>query len=145
MFRDIRYAIRSVRRWRFGAVTAALTLAIGIGAATSLFAFLRAVLSDAQVEDPSTVGRIYASSPTLHVERAPLSVDDFKMASAAASFESIAAYTVTETVMAMGAHVSGFGRSGVRRILRCTANAHCGRPPAESRGLPRRRGRCCGQ
>ena len=60
MLREIRHAVRSVRRWHFGAVTAVLTIAIGIGTATSLYALLRAVLSNAHIEDPGTVGRIYA-------------------------------------------------------------------------------------
>ena len=32
MLRDLRLALRSVRSWRFGAIAAILTLAIGIGA-----------------------------------------------------------------------------------------------------------------
>ena len=73
MWRDIRYAVRSLLRWRFGAVAAALTLAIGIGTATSLYSLLRVVLSDVHIEGPDTVGRIDASRNTLNVERAPLS------------------------------------------------------------------------
>jgi hypothetical protein len=41
MLRDIRHAVRSLRRWRLGAFMAIATLAIGIGTATSLYAFLR--------------------------------------------------------------------------------------------------------
>ena len=107
MLREIRHAVRSVSRWRSGAVMAALTLAIGIGTATSLYAFLHAVLSIApHIEDLSTVGRIYASSPTLGVERAPLSLNDFQLAAGASSFESVAAYTVDDAVMAMGAQTA---------------------------------------
>jgi putative ABC transport system permease protein len=106
VLRDLRHAVRSVCRWRFGAVTAVLTLAIGIGTATGLYALLHAVLSDAQIEEPATVGRIYASSVTVGVERAPLSLDDFQMAITASSFEAVAAYTVSDTVMATGAHTA---------------------------------------
>jgi len=115
MIRAIRHAVRSVRRWRSAAVTAALTLAIGIGTATSLYAFFRAVLNSApHIEDPGTVGRIYASSTTLGVDRAPLSLNDFQLAAVVSSFESVAAYTVDDTVMAMGAQTATVSAGQVR-------------------------------
>lgn len=104
MLRDLRIAVRTLRSWRWGATAAVLTLAIGIGATTSLYALLRAALSDSapQIEDVARVARIYASNPTAGVERTPVTFDDFTtLLSNARSFESIAAWTRAQ--MATGA------------------------------------------
>ena len=96
MFRDIRHAVRFPRSWRLGAAVAVATLAIGIGTTTSLYVFLRSVLgiTGPQIDEVDSVGRIYASSRTLGVERAPLSLTDVQSSlTGASSFESIAAYS----------------------------------------------------
>src|SRR5687767_9691927 len=106
MLRDIRYAVRSLRRWRFGAAMAIITLTIAIGTATSLYAFLRASLGKQtpQIEDIEEVARIYASNRSLSVERGPTSLLDFQTAlSKATSFDSIAAYEFGEREIVVGA------------------------------------------
>jgi hypothetical protein len=123
MLPAIRQAIRSVGRWRSGATIAVLTLAIGIGTATSLYAFLHAVLSRApQIEDLATVGRIYAVSPTLGVERTSLSLNDFQMVTTASSFESVGAYIVDDSVLTLGAQTrkvsAGHASAGFFDVLR---------------------------
>jgi hypothetical protein len=50
MLRDLRLAVRALRSWRGGAVLAVLTLAIGIGTTTALYALLRVALADSTVE-----------------------------------------------------------------------------------------------
>ena len=95
MLRDIRHAVRFLRSWRLGAAVAVATLAIGIGTTTSLYVFLRSVLgiTGPRIDEVESVGRIYASSRTLGVERAPLSLTDFQSSlTGASSFESTAAY-----------------------------------------------------
>ena len=64
MLRDLRLAFRSLRAWRFGAFVAVLTLAVGIGTATSMYALVRVALSSTipDIEDLPPLGRIYASS-----------------------------------------------------------------------------------
>src|SRR6185436_13475966 len=76
MWREIRDAIRSVWRWRLGAAFAILTLAVGIGGATSLYAFLRTALSTSGSLDDPALARIYESNPARPGERGALSADD---------------------------------------------------------------------
>ena len=95
MLRELSYALRSLRSWRLGAVAAVLTLAIGIGTATSMFALVRMTLTSTipDVEDLPALGRIYASSRTLGVERAFLTLKDVDLLATASSFDSVGAYT----------------------------------------------------
>jgi putative ABC transport system permease protein len=97
MLREFRFAARALGRWRLGAAAAVLTLAVAIGTATALAAFLRALLDPgAEVPDVARVGRIYAASPPLRVERGPVSFVEFQAILAHASaFESVAAYAAT--------------------------------------------------
>lgn len=55
---DVRYAIRSLRRSEFVATITILTLGLGIGAVTALFAVVKAVLLDPMVPDQDRVVRI---------------------------------------------------------------------------------------
>lgn len=95
MLRELRQALRSLRSWPFGAVTAGLTLGIGIGTATSMYGLVRMALASTMpdVEDMPALGRIYASSRTLGVERAQLTFKDVNLLATASSFESVGAYT----------------------------------------------------
>lgn len=95
MLRELRQALRSLRSWPFGAVTAGLTLAIGIGTATSMYGLVRMALASTMpdVEDMPALGRIYASSRTLGVERSQLTLKDVNLLATASSFESVGAYT----------------------------------------------------
>jgi predicted permease len=105
MLGDLRYAVRSLRRWPLGAAMAIATLTIAIGTATGLYALLRASLANQtpQIENIDAVARIYASSRSLDVARAPLSLVDFQSALAtASSFESIAAYQSDEHQITVG-------------------------------------------
>lgn len=104
MSRELRHALRSLRSWRFGAVTATLTLAVGIGTATSMYALVRTALSSTipDVEDLPALGRIYASSRTLGVERSQLTVKDVDVLAKAASFESVGAYLSDDSELIAG-------------------------------------------
>lgn len=105
MLRDIRLGFRMLRSWRFGAVAAVLTLAIAIGTASSMYALVRMVLSSAipDIEDLASLGRIYASSRPLGVERAQLTLKDLDLLEGSSSFESVAAYTSEESDLVAGA------------------------------------------
>jgi predicted permease len=105
MLREFRYGFRSLRRWRVDALAAIVTLAIGIGTATSLFVFLRAASSGQtpRIADVESVGRIYASSRSLNVERAPLSANDAEsLLRATATFEAIGAYASSNRAVSRG-------------------------------------------
>ena len=93
-------------RWRLGAVVAIATLAVGIGTATSLLVFLRAVLASQTpgIDDLDAVGRIYESSRSLGVERAPLAMDDVRsLIDTTSSFEVVAGYTSVDRALTIGA------------------------------------------
>ena len=83
---------------------AALTLAIGIGSTTGLYAVVQVILADLPgVPDLARVGRIYASSPTLGVERGRISLGEFDGALArATSFRAIGAYADEDAVIGSG-------------------------------------------
>ena len=70
MFAEFRFIARSLIRWRGGAIVAVLTLSVGIGATTALYALVRVMLPDLPgVPDVGRLARVYASSPSLGVER----------------------------------------------------------------------------
>jgi putative ABC transport system permease protein len=143
MLRDLRVAVRSLRSWPFGAAAAILTLGVGIGAATSMFAFLRAALSGLPGSaDFDTVGRIYASGRGPTIERGQLTAGDLQVLASASSFESVAGWSPVEGDLRIGpdpvdadtAYVSG----GFFQVLR--ARAAMGRlfsaAEASGRGAP---------
>ncbi len=109
MLHDLRLAFRSLRSWRFGAIAAVLTLAIGIGTATSMFALVRMALTSTipDVDDLPSLGRIYASSRTLGIERSQLTLAALDLLGTASSFESVGAYASEESEITTGAeHVA---------------------------------------
>lgn len=105
MVSDIRYALRSLRRWRLSAAVAVATLTVAIGTATSLYEFLRATLTSQtpRIEEIEAVGRVYASNRSLGLERSAVSLLDFESGVAnASSFETVAAYRVDEREIVVG-------------------------------------------
>lgn len=94
MFTEFRFAARSLVRWRGGAVAAALTLSLGIGATTALYALVRVILPGMPgVPDIRQLARLYASSPSLGVERSPVALAEYDSTlSKATSFSAIGAY-----------------------------------------------------
>ena len=107
MFGEFRFAARTLARWRGGAVVAALTLAIGIGATTGLYALVRVMLADLPgVPALDRVGRVYATSPTLGVERSRVALHEFDSTlSTATSFAAIGAYADEDATLGGGADV----------------------------------------
>jgi putative ABC transport system permease protein len=104
MFAQLQSATRGLLRWRGGALVAVLTLTIGIGTATALYAVVRVILPDLPgVPELARVGRIYASSPALGVERGRVSLGEFDAALAkATSFRAIGAYADEDAVIGAG-------------------------------------------
>ncbi len=100
MLRDFRLAVRALRTWRWGAFLAVVTLGIGIGTTTALYALLRVALADlaVEIEDVGRVVRIYGEHPALGRRRSPVRLDDFErtQSSALHSFEALAAYEGVE-------------------------------------------------
>jgi predicted permease len=134
MFRDVRLAFRMLRSWRFGAVAAVLTLAIGIGTASSMYALVRMALASTipDVEDLPSLGRIYASSRTLGVERAQLTLKDADVLAASSSFESVGAYSSDESEMTAGGEPVSISAGEVSEGFFAAMRAHAaaGRLPS---------------
>jgi len=107
MFSQVRFATRGLVRWRGGALAAVVTLAIGIGAATALYGLVQVILPGLPgVPDVDRLGRIYASSPELGVERSPIAINEFDdTLSKTRSFAAIGAYAETDAAIGSGADV----------------------------------------
>ncbi|HXT33565.1 MAG TPA: ABC transporter permease, partial [Vicinamibacterales bacterium] len=107
MFSQVRFATRGLIRWRGGALAAVVTLAIGIGAATALYGLVQVILPGLPgVPDVDRLGRIYASSPELGVERSPIAINEFDdTLSKTRSFAAIGAYAETDAAIGSGADV----------------------------------------
>jgi putative ABC transport system permease protein len=128
---DLRQAVRTLARWRGGLVIAVLTLAVGIGTTTSLSALVRVMLADFPgVPEIDRVARVYASSPSLGVERAPVSLGEFdRTLSGASSFAAIGAYAQADATVGSAAEprqiTAGYASSGFFAAM--------GVPPAAGR------------
>ena len=107
MWSEFRFAARALARWRGGAIVAALTLAIGIGTTTALYALTRVLLADLPgVPELDRLARVYASSRTLGVERSPIALNEFdSILSKATSFAAIGAYADMDATLGAGADV----------------------------------------
>ena len=94
MFAEFRFAARSLVRWRGGALLALLTLSVGIGATTALYALVRVMVPGLPgVPDIGRLARVYSSSPSLGIERSPVALGDFDAAlSKATSFSAVGPY-----------------------------------------------------
>jgi len=128
---EIRSATRGLVRWRGGAVVAALTLTIGIGATTSLYALVRVLLADMSgVADVARLGRVYASSSALHVERSQVALNEFDATlSSAQSFSAIGAYSAVDAVLGTGQDV----RPAIAAYASPAFFTAMGVPPADGR------------
>jgi putative ABC transport system permease protein len=104
MLSEFRSAARGLARWRGGVIVAGLTLAIGIGTTTALYSLVRVTLANLPgVPDLSRVGRVYATSRLLGVERGRVALGEFDAAlSKATSFRAIGAYADEDAVVGTG-------------------------------------------
>jgi putative ABC transport system permease protein len=98
---DLKQSIRAIARWRWGAVMAIVTLAIGIGTTTGLYALARVMVADLRgVPEPRRLARVYASSASLGVERSPVALNEFDtVLTRATSFAAIGAYAQTDATI----------------------------------------------
>jgi predicted permease len=74
LWRDVRYAIRTLARVPTFCVSACLVLALGIGANTAIFSVVHAVLlRPLPYSEPDRIVRVFESNPALHVTAGPVS------------------------------------------------------------------------
>lgn len=99
LLHDLRYAARILRRsWSFAAVTV-LTLGLGIGVITALFAVINAVLLHPIVADQDRVVRIWKQDAERGQDRISISYPEFKAwREQARSFEGLAAINYFDAV-----------------------------------------------
>src|SRR5688572_13407896 len=126
--RDLRFAVKSLRRAPGFTFIAVLTLALGIGANTAMFGLLNALLlPPAPYPSPEMLDRIYRSTPT--VSRGAVSAADYlDLRSGASGYGEVAAYASSNmglsepgrpAEMALGARASAnlFSVLGVMPVL----------------------------
>jgi hypothetical protein len=77
LIHDIRFALRSIRNNPGFSIVAALTLALGIGATTTMFSVVNAVLlSPLPYQEPDQLVRVWSSNRGGGVERDMVSAPD---------------------------------------------------------------------
>jgi len=126
---DLRFALRTLLKSPGFAVVAVVCIAIGIGANTTVFSIVNAVLlRPFPYADPDQIVVVHETQPKNDVDRAALSYLDYQdLREQSRSFSEIAAYTersVTftgseEAERVMGASISGnlFSLLGVKPLL----------------------------
>src|SRR5206468_2049260 len=76
--RDFSYAVRTLRKSPAFALTAVLTIALGIGASTAIFSVMNAVLlKPLPYTDPGRLGIVWGNLRTRHMPNFPFSPPDF--------------------------------------------------------------------
>ena len=131
--RDLSYGGRLLWRDRGWALTAILTLALGIGGTVATFTFVNAfLLRPLPFAEPDRLLHVWATDTALRVRQGRISTPDFlDFRREATLFEDLAAFNYTEEDLTAGAEPQ---RVSVGRV---TANAFplLGIPPARGRGL----------
>jgi len=92
LWRDVRYAFRTLRKNPGFTVVATLTLALGIGASTAIFSVVEAVLLRAlPYPNPDKIVRVWEQAPDGHpMNLADTNFDDFRAQNH--TFANLAAY-----------------------------------------------------
>jgi len=100
---DLRYAIRALRRNPGFTAAAVLTLGIGVGATTTMFAVVQAVLlRPLPYAQPERLVRIFETNPIKHWTKnvaAPANYADWKAQNTV--FEEVAAYEASARMAAV--------------------------------------------
>jgi len=123
---DVRYALRTFRKNRAYTAVAIATLAIGIGAGTTVYTLASAVLlRPLPYGEPGALVRIFETNPLKHWTRniaSPANYADWK--AQATSFTDIAAYEQFNSVGSGTADVflTGFGEPQALKSLGVTGN-----------------------
>ena len=104
IWQDLRYSLRTMRQSPAFAITAVLTLALGIGGNTAIFTIIRTVLlKPLEYRDPGRLVRISVDNPPRNIHDISFSPLQFEQLSAARSFAEIGAFTqTTENVTLSG-------------------------------------------
>jgi len=121
LWRDLRFALRGMRKSSAFVATAVITLALGIGANTAMFSVIRAVmLKPLPFRDPDRLIYFSQENPARSVHDNQFGIPQFEtLRSQARSFDSMAAYGVNPESFS----ISGDGREPeVLRSARVSGN-----------------------
>ena len=118
IWQDVPYALRTMRKNPAFALTAVLTLALGIGGDTALFTVIRTVLlKPLEYRDPDRLVRVSVNVPPREQELS-LSLERFQeMRKAARSFSDLGAFGRPENMA-----LSGVGDPEALKVARVSAN-----------------------
>jgi putative ABC transport system permease protein len=138
---DVRYAFRALRKYPAFSLVAVATLAVGIGAGTAVFSFVRAVLlRPLPYSRPDELVRIFETNPLRNWSRniaAPANWADWRARTQ--TFADIAAYTQFTSVGSGASEMflTGFGEPQGLKSLGVTGNLFSvlGTPPLLGRSF----------
>jgi putative ABC transport system permease protein len=117
MFKDLRFAIRTQLKQPLFTVIAVMTLALGIGASTSIFSVVNAaLLRGLPYKSPENLYHLWESTPQKQYGKREFSYPDYQDYQQNSVFEGLAAYT------GGGAILSGSGEPEVVRASSASAN-----------------------
>ncbi|HET6647139.1 MAG TPA: ABC transporter permease, partial [Pyrinomonadaceae bacterium] len=118
LFKDLRYAIRSLLKQPGFAAIAVITLALGIGANTAMFSVINAVLlRPLPYHEPDRLVTIWEESPERDLYQLPISYANYRdWIDQNHVFEQIAAYTFTNL------NLTGAGEPARLSTVRTSAN-----------------------
>jgi len=116
LWQDARYALRTMRRNPAFALTAALTLALGIGANTAIFTVIRAVLlNPLAYPNPGRLVRLTRENPRANAHNDSFTLLRFeKMKASARSFSGIGAYLKLAENMSLSGRGEPVALTGAR-------------------------------
>jgi putative ABC transport system permease protein len=119
IWQDVLYALRTMRKNPAFALTAVLTLALGIGGDTALFTVIRTVLlKPLDYRDPDRLVRVSVNVPLPREQEISLSLERFEeMRKAARSFSELGAFGRPENMA-----LSGAGEPEALKVARVSAN-----------------------
>ncbi len=102
--RTVRQAWREARSHPGITLGAILTLALGIGGSTTMYAMLAGIgLGLGPVDDPDCVGRVFATNPLLGAARDPFSLEEFlEIRSSTTTFQELAGFEGVSALVAEG-------------------------------------------
>ncbi len=132
LLHDLRYTVRNLRRSGFFAVITVLTLGLGIGVITALFAVVNAVLLDPIVANQNRIVRIWNNDAQRGMARVSVSYHEFRTwRDESRSFEALAAIQYAD---AMSIPITVDGQSEAIELAPVSADffsvLHGGQPVA---------------
>jgi predicted permease len=105
MWRDVRHAVRALARSRAFTATAVLSLALGIGATTTIFSVVHAVVIDPfPYRDPDTLVSLAVEGPDGRSNWSTYTIDEYaELAERATAFDGVIASTISDVSLTDGA------------------------------------------